>query len=76
MPLHSYRCTACENTFETLVRSSDTPACPACGSEALERQVSQVAPDGKLKAVANRARAQAAREGHLSNFSKSELKRR
>lgn len=76
MPLYSYRCTACDNTFETLVRSSDTPACPSCGSEKLDRLMSQVAAEGKLKGVASRARAQAAREGHLSNFSKSELKGR
>ena len=70
MPLYTYRCTACDNVFETLVRSSDTPACPGCGSEALERQMGTIAPEAKLPGVAKRARAQAAREGHLSNFTK------
>lgn len=74
MPLHTYHCTACDNVFETLVRSSDVPACPSCGSEKLERQVSQIAPDNKLNGVVSRARAQAAKEGHFSNYSKSEMK--
>lgn len=76
MPLYSYRCTACDDCFETLVRSTDTPACPACGSDRLERLVSLTAAESKLKGVVQRARAQAAREGHFSNYSKSEMKRR
>jgi putative regulatory protein, FmdB family len=76
MPLYSYHCTACDDAFETLVRSSETPTCPACGSDRLERLVSLPAAEGKLKGVAARARAVAAREGHFSNYSKSEVKRR
>jgi putative FmdB family regulatory protein len=40
MPLFDFRCTACEETFETLVRGSATPACPKCGSTALEKLIS------------------------------------
>ncbi|NYZ11283.1 zinc ribbon domain-containing protein [Azospirillum sp. RWY-5-1] len=76
MPLYSYRCKACDHSFEALVRSSETPACASCGSQDLERLVSQVAPDGKSATVLKGARAQAAREGHFSNYSRSELKRR
>jgi putative FmdB family regulatory protein len=76
MPLYSYHCTACDDAFETLVRSSDTPTCPGCGSDKLERLVSQTAAESKLKGVVQRARAAAAREGHFSNYSKSEIKRR
>ncbi len=43
MPLYAYRCEKCDHQFETLVRSNDTPECPACGSVALERQLSLVA---------------------------------
>lgn len=74
MPLFSYRCAKCEDEFEQLVRSSDTPACPACGSTDLERLVSAIAPGGKLKGALQSARRQAASEGHFSNYSKSELK--
>jgi putative FmdB family regulatory protein len=76
MPLYSYRCKACDRTFETLVRSSDIPACTSCGSRDLERLVSIPAPEGKSAGVLKGARAQAAREGHFSNYSRSELKRR
>ena len=70
MPLFTYRCTACDAVFETLVRSSDVPACTACGSTALERQIGTIAPDAKLPGVVGKYRAQAAREGHLSNYSR------
>lgn len=43
MPLYSYECNACGHQFETLVRSSDTPSCPSCGSVALTRQLSLIA---------------------------------
>lgn len=74
MPLFTYRCTACENAFESLVRSGETPVCPSCGSEALEKQVARIAPEGKSKQFVQNARKVGAREGHFSNYSKSELK--
>ena len=76
MPLYSFQCTACKAEFETLVRSSDTPVCPECGSDKLERTIGYLAPAGKIDGLLSAGRAQAAREGHFSNYSKSELKRR
>lgn len=72
MPLYSYRCTRCNSEFELLVRSSDAPTCPECGSQALERQVSHIAPDGHTKARIQAGRAQAAKEGHFSHYSGAE----
>ena len=40
MPLFDFVCTACQKSFEALVRRSMPPACPACGSTALEKQLS------------------------------------
>ena len=40
MPLFEYRCTACDSQFELLIRGSAVPACPSCGSTALERLLS------------------------------------
>lgn len=74
MPFYSYHCTACGHAFETLVRGDEVPACPACGAVTLDKQVAQVAPVGKLREGLTRVRAQAAREGHFSNYSKAELK--
>jgi putative FmdB family regulatory protein len=43
MPLFEYSCRSCQNEFEALVLGSATPACPACGSEDLERLISRPA---------------------------------
>jgi putative FmdB family regulatory protein len=43
MPIYAYACADCAHEFETLVRSDETPACPACGSARLERQLSLIA---------------------------------
>jgi len=67
MPIHVFRCPACNALFEALVRTSSDPACPVCASTNLEKQVSSPAPPGKSAGIMARARAQAAREGHLSN---------
>jgi putative FmdB family regulatory protein len=40
MPLYEYACTSCQNQFEALVRSTDTPECPVCHGTALERKQS------------------------------------
>ena len=43
MPLYDYQCRACGAQRELLVRGGTAPACPACGSEDVER-VSSFAP--------------------------------
>lgn len=43
MPLFEYTCRACGHAFETLVRKGDTPSCPACKSEDLEKMLSGIA---------------------------------
>ena len=40
MPLYEYACKACSHHFETLVRGTETPECPACHATALERRMS------------------------------------
>ena len=74
MPLYAYTCDACSAEFELLVRSSETPACPACAAETLTRQVSRVSAEIRHKAVAKAGRRAAAAAGHLSNFSRAERK--
>ena len=43
MPLYEYTCLKCSHEFEALVRTGDVPACPECGSEKLEKLLSDVA---------------------------------
>ncbi|HAF00123.1 MAG TPA: FmdB family transcriptional regulator [Methylophilaceae bacterium] len=73
MPLYDFYCKSCNKTFELLAKVSSTPACPECGGE-IEKQVSRIAPAGKTAGIVARARAQASKEGHFSNYSKAEKK--
>jgi putative FmdB family regulatory protein len=72
MPLYAYTCQDCEAEFELLVRASDTPQCPACGSAKLAQQVSRICREIKYPAIAKSWRRRAAAEGDLSNFNKAE----
>ena len=72
MPIYDYRCTACGQASELLVRSTTAPTCPHCASPALERLVSRPAPQGTSRALVAGARRAAAREGHFSHYSKAE----
>ena len=47
MPIYGFACKSCGQMFQTLVRSSDVPECPACGSVALEQQLSLIASPAK-----------------------------
>lgn len=72
MPLYSFHCGKCDKEFELLVGMSDKPSCPTCGGRRLERLMARVAPPARSGRIMKAARTQAAREGHLSNFSRSE----
>jgi putative FmdB family regulatory protein len=43
MPLFDFACRQCGHRFEALVRSGQPPACPACQSADLEKQLSAFA---------------------------------
>ncbi|HYT67684.1 MAG TPA: zinc ribbon domain-containing protein [Vicinamibacterales bacterium] len=40
MPLYDFRCRACGEEFEALVRAGTTPSCPGCSATDLERLLS------------------------------------
>ncbi len=44
MPLFEFRCAPCARDFELLVRGSEQAVCPHCGSESLEKLLSEAAP--------------------------------
>lgn len=49
MPLYEYRCQACGEVFEKMVRWSETdhsPACPKCQSSQTFKKISMVAATG------------------------------
>ena len=43
MPLFTYVCKKCEQESEILVRCSEDPVCPQCGSKRLVKQASRFA---------------------------------
>jgi putative FmdB family regulatory protein len=47
MPIFEYVCRDCRHAFETLVQGEHKPACPACSSQALDKQLSVFAVNGK-----------------------------
>jgi putative FmdB family regulatory protein len=59
MPIYEYRCQACRQQFEVLVRPGTQPACPACESQQLERLISLPA----IKSESTHAQAMAAARG-------------
>ncbi len=70
MPIYEYRCQACENEFELLIRGQTTPACPACESEDLEKLLSlprvqsQGTRDKAMRAAKKRDQKQATERMH------------
>jgi putative FmdB family regulatory protein len=72
MPIYDYQCQSCQAEFEQLVRPSSTPTCPQCGSLALQRLVSRIAPAGTSATLIAAGRRAAAKEGHFSNYSRAE----
>lgn len=74
MPLYRYHCEPCEAEFELLVFASDVPVCPSCGSPRLQQQLSRISGELKGPALRKSGREAAAKAGHLSNFSRKDLK--
>ena len=40
MPIYEYTCFGCKGEFELLVRGGETPRCPHCDGDELQRQLS------------------------------------
>ena len=79
MPIYEYACRGCGHGFEQLIRGEETPECPECASEDLDRLISlpRVHSEGRkersLKAARQRdkrlgeERTRAQREYELSH---------
>ena len=37
MPIYDYRCRSCDRVFDELVKLGETPDCPSCGGNDLEK---------------------------------------
>lgn len=47
MPLFSFTCKACNQTFELLQRHGASAACPECGSREVSKQLGVIAPPSR-----------------------------
>jgi putative FmdB family regulatory protein len=47
MPIFEYVCTDCDHRFETIVRGTASPTCPACHGDKLSKQLSVFAVGAK-----------------------------
>jgi putative FmdB family regulatory protein len=63
MPIYEYACRSCQHEFEQLIRTGDTPACPKCQGQDLERllSLSAVSSENTRQLHFNRARQAAKR---------------
>lgn len=72
MPLFDYRCRKCGREFEALVRPQDAapPACPACRSTDLDRQLPTFAVSSaeKTQAAADKKRKKEAAVARRDNI--------
>lgn len=70
MPIYDFQCRQCGHVFEAVVRHEDTPECPACRSQRLERLLSSFAvstPELRQRS-ADRSRRKAAADARRDNF--------
>lgn len=70
MPIFDFQCKGCGHEFEALVRASDTPECPSCQSQDLERLLSSFAVSSaeKTQAAADTSRKKAASSARRDNI--------
>jgi putative FmdB family regulatory protein len=63
MPIYEYKCRACGNQFEELVRDAITPSCPGCHSSEVERTISlfSAKSDDRSKAAFKAAKQKASK---------------
>ncbi|WP_341674814.1 zinc ribbon domain-containing protein [Niveibacterium sp. SC-1] len=75
MPLFDFHCEVCDRTYELLLRGGTDPVCPHCGSTNMTKLIPAISPAARTPGMVQRARQQANREGHFSNFNAAERKR-
>ncbi len=67
MPMYEYTCRECGEEFELLVRTGDTPSCPYCQANDIERMLS-------MFAVSSAERSQAALASAREKYRGSKLR--
>jgi len=77
MPIFDYKCRACGQQFKELVRHGETPDCPACKGNDLERLVSipVVSTDRSRQRTLGQARRAASEQQREKTHAQAEYER-
>jgi len=51
MPIYDFLCSRCESLFESLVRATDVPVCPECGSSEVKKVLAPPAAPGRSREI-------------------------
>jgi putative FmdB family regulatory protein len=81
VPIFDFQCKGCRHKFEALVRHNDTPECPSCHGQDLERLLSSFAVSSAEKtqaaaAISRKKAATTARRDNIAMEAEAEHHRR
>jgi putative FmdB family regulatory protein len=77
MPIYDYKCRSCGREFEELVRLGETPNCPVCDGNDLERLISlpAISTESSRKRSLGKARAAAGKVKKEKDHAQAEYER-
>lgn len=77
MPIYDFKCRQCGNVFDELVKVGQTPDCPSCGGNDLERLVSlpAVSTEASRKRSLGKARERAKKVNQEKQHAQAEYER-
>lgn len=78
MPIYEYKCRACDHLFEKIVKLNETPDCPQCGGNDLEKQftVASVSTSKTRSRSVQKARARASSIKKEKDVAQAEYERK
>jgi putative FmdB family regulatory protein len=77
VPIYEFKCRACEHVFDELVKLGQTPDCPSCGGNDLERLVSlpAVSTESSRRRSLSKARERAGKTHKEKQHAQAEYER-
>jgi putative FmdB family regulatory protein len=77
MPIYDFECRACGHRFEELVKLGETPSCPSCNANDLERLISlpAISTEGTRARSLGKARQRSAKVNQEKKHAQAEYER-